>query len=52
MKEKSEVLISATTTDRIVLVLENFPGRDPGKEGYDSERSLFWFLVSEYPSLL
>lgn len=39
MKEKIEMLTSAKSTDRMVLVLENYPDLNPGKEGYDSEKA-------------
>jgi hypothetical protein len=32
-------------------MLENYPVRNPGKEGYDSEKRLFWAFVIKYLSL-
>jgi hypothetical protein len=51
MKEKIKVLISAKSTDRMVLMLENYPDRNSEKEGFVSEKRLFWALVSKYLSL-
>jgi hypothetical protein len=47
MKEKIKMLISAKSTDRMVLMKENYADRNPTKEGYDSERRLVWAFVSK-----
>jgi hypothetical protein len=46
MKEEIEMLTSAKSTERMVLVLENYPNLNPGKEGYDSEKGFSGPLVS------